>query len=426
MIKDFLRNIFPKGLWQKMSEVKWNVLTVVARFYHWRVLQRIRRKIVRGEKLRVAFVDSEVTKWKAQSLYDLMKSDEYYDPFMLICRRDCDKDQPVDMIRKGIQKAISYYEIKGNVAIDAFDPEDMNLEKLRKYSPDIVFYQQSWFADGIVKHLKYSLPCYIPYYVANYGSVEIDAKMGMHRFLAYYFMQSEDWVSALTGWAPWYYYSGKMIAVGHTMLDYAYLDPPKAPEKQSVIYAPHFSIINENIENLTGISTFMWSGIAILEYAKKHLDMNWVFKPHPNLYRILIDNHLFEKSFVDEYYDEWSRIGIKCTDGNYTRLFSEATMMITDCGSFLTEFGATGKPIIHLVSSTARVSPMKPSQELYSTYYQVHNLDEMYAMFKTVLEKQKDPNKEIRLAAVRKAGLRGNYAAKNIMDFFDKEFGIKH
>lgn len=425
MIKAFLRNIFPKGLWQKMSEVKWPVLVVVARFHHWRVLQRIRRKIGRGEKLRVAFVESEIAKWKTQSLFDLMKADEHYEPFMLICKRDRDETKGEAEIRRRVNESLSYFRRQGNDCIDALDMDDLNLLNIRKFNPDIIFYQQSWFAASIFDAVKFALPCYVPYYVANYGSIDLDSKLLMHRFLAYFFMQSEAWVSALTAWAPWYYYSGKMLPFGHTMLDYAYLNPPHEPKSQCVIYAPHFSIRTEKVDNLTGISTFLWNGLEILEYAKKHPEMSWVFKPHPILYRTLIESNLMDKKSVDQYYLEWENLGVKCTDNNYTSLFTRATVMITDCGSFLTEFGATGKPIIHLISSMARVSPMKPSQELYATYYQVHNLDEMYATFETVLEKQEDPNKETRQAAVRKAGLRGNYAAKNIMEFFDKEFRIK-
>ena len=392
---------------------------------HRRVLWRIRRKIARGEKIRVAFVESEIAKWKTQSLFDLMKADEHYAPFMLICRRDGDEKKDEETIRKGVDSAIEYFSAKGNECIDALDMTDLGLRDLRKFNPDIVFYQQSWYSEGILDVVKYALPCYVPYYVANYGSLALDAQMFMHRFLAYFFMQSESWVHALTDWAPWYYYSGKHLPIGHTMLDYAYLNPPKAPTKQCVIYAPHFSFITETIINQTGISTFPRSGRAILEYAQKHHEMNWVFKPHPNLYRELINSGFMTHEDVDIYYAAWATLGRKCEDCNYTTLFSEATVMITDCGSFLTEFGATGKPIIHLVSSTAKLSPMKPSQELYSTYYQVHNLEEMYTTFETVLEKQEDPNKEVRQTAVRKAGLQGNYAAKNIMDLFDKEFRIK-
>lgn len=426
MIKSFVRSLFPKDIWFQMSKIKWYIYSLLMRVYHFCVLKRVKAKVQKGEKLRVAFIESEIAKWKTQSLFDLMKSDPHYEPFMLICRRDGDANKLKEEIERGIEQAMAIFKEKGNTCFNSYDPNDPDLTNLKKYDPDLVFYQQPWTCEGSMYSVsRYALPCYVPYYVANYGSLPLDAKKAFHRILAYFFMQSEAWVQTLTDWAPRFYYSGKCVPVGHTSLDYAYLHPPKTPTSQCVIYAPHFSFVTDTIDNVTGISTFAWTGREILEYAKTHPEMNWVFKPHPVLYRTVIEKGLMTQTEIDAYYEAWGRLGRVCDSCDYQQLFEEATTMITDCGSFLTEFGATGKPIVHLISARAKIHPMKPSQELYSTYYQVHNPDEMYKIFEIVLEKQEDPNKKIRQAAVRKAGLQGNYAAKNIMDFFDKEFGIK-
>ena len=57
--------------------------------------------------------------------------------------------------------------------------------------------------------------------------------------------------------------------------------------------------------------------------------------------------------------------------------------MITDCGSFLTEFAATGQPIIRLVNPENK----QPYPPLYDTYYNMHNNDELKATLRKVLEK---------------------------------------
>lgn len=425
MIRTLFRRLLPPALWQKMSDVKWGLVTVAAAGCHRFALARVRRKVRRGKKLRVAFVDTEVAKWKTQSLFDLMAADEHYEPFMLICRRDGDEIKRPEEMRPGVEAALAYFRKKGNRAIDAFDPDDLDLKRICKYKPDLVFYQQTWYARNLRQVVGRALPCYVPYYVANYGSLVLDGTMDLHRYAAYFFLQSEAWVKALTGWAPWYFYSGKRVAVGHPALDSAFLNPPSPPKAPCVIYAPHFSFITERTSNELGISTFLRNGKEILSYAKAHPEMNWVFKPHPRLKRELVNTGEMSRQEVEAYYAEWATLGTICQDCDYQELFNRATAMVTDCGSFLTEFGATGKPVIHLISSTARVSPMKPSQELYSTYYQVRNFEEMYAAFALVLERGEDPNRERRQSAVRRAALCGNYAAKNIMDFFDGEFGIR-
>lgn len=425
MIKPLVRKLFPAAVWLQMSKSKWGLLTVAARFGHRFALARIRRKLWRGEKLRVAFIDTEIAKWKTQSLFDLMVADVHYEPFMLICRRDGDEHKSPEVMRSKVEAALAYFQAKGNTAIDAFDPSDLDLKRIRKYRPDLVFYQQTWYANNLRQVIGRALPCYVPYYVANYGTLALDATMDLHRLAAYFFLQSEDWVQALTGWAPWHFYSGKRLAVGHPALDYALLHPPSPPQASCVIYAPHFSFITQLPSSDIGISTFPKNGREILAYAQAHPEMNWVFKPHPRLGRQLVSSGLMSQSEVDAYYAAWASLGTVCLNCDYQELFARATAMVTDCGSFLTEFGATGKPIIHLISSLAQISPMKPSQELFSTYYQVHDLEEMHQAFALVLERGEDPKCELRQAAVRKAALRGNYAAKNIMDFFDREFGIQ-
>ena len=95
--------------------------------------------------------------------------------------------------------------------------------------------------------------------------------------------------------------------------------------------------------------------------------------------------------------------------------------MVTDCGSFLPEYAATGKPLIHLISSTAKVKPMKPAQELFSTFYEAHDLDEMFAVFKTVLEDGDDPKRAVRQKAVAAYNIAGACASGNIMRFLEQD-----
>jgi hypothetical protein len=126
---------------------------------------------------------------------------------------------------------------------------------------------------------------------------------------------------------------------------------------------------------------------------------------------------------VDAYYAEWERIGIVCYDSNYQDLFLESLAIITDSGSFLTEAGATGRPVIRLISPNNDLTPLPPSKKVYDTYYEVRTLPEMYATFKTVLENGEDPKKDERLAAVEASGIARMEASKNIIDHLRKIVG---
>lgn len=420
--KSFVRqHVLPQSLYCRLSAFKIDVLVQLARVRHARVRARIRAKARCGEKIRVVFLESEIAKWKTQSLFDLMKEDPHYEPVMAIFRRDRSDGDSEAKVMSDIQAALAYYEAKGNPCVNVYSPDEPSVPQLAGLAPDIVFYQQSWVSDGIFDVCRYALPAYVPYYVVNYGEPKIGCMLTFHRCLAYYFHLNADWARIARRCAPPLYYSGRHVATGHPSLDYLHLNAPRPPKRPCVIYAPHFSFVLPNHDNLLGISTFPWSGLPILEYAKAHREMNWVFRPHPILRRELVSSGLMTEAERDRYFAEWGRIARVSTDSDYQGLFAESTAMVTDCGSFLPEYGATGKPLVHLISATAKVRPMKPAQELFSTFYEAHDLDEMYALFRTVLENGEDPKGEARRKAVAAYGLADTFAAGNVMRCLGKD-----
>ena len=88
----------------------------------------------------------------------------------------------------------------------------------------------------------------------------------------------------------------------------------------------------------------------MLELAKAHKELNWVFRPHPLLYNFAITSGFMRQQDIDRYYDEWKSFAEYSVGGDYIDLFKRSYAMITDCGSFLTEYFVSENPVIHLVS----------------------------------------------------------------------------
>ena len=97
--------------------------------------------------------------------------------------------------------------------------------------------------------------------------------------------------------------------------------------------------------------------------------------------------------------------------------------MITDSGSFLPEYGSTGRPIIRLICPKNGHVPPKAAKEVYDTYYQVHNLEELHSALTLVIERGEDPKCDERLAAVKRAGLLCQNASDNIIRDLRKIYG---
>ena len=212
-------------------------------------------------------------------------------------------------------------------------------------------------------------------------------------------------------------HSCRFVVTGHPALDRFNRESGREPKVGYVIYAPHFSFPHPLQEDFYTIGTFDWNGKQILEYAEAHPEIKWVFKPHPILRKILSEFGVMSKAEVDDYYARWEKIGLACYDSDYQELFLESRVMITDSGSFLPEYGSTGRPVIRLICAKNKHIPPKAARDVYDTYYNVRDLDEMYSAFKMIIEDRRDPNREKRLAAVRAAGLTGCDASTNIINY---------
>jgi CDP-glycerol glycerophosphotransferase (TagB/SpsB family) len=206
------------------------------------------------------------------------------------------------------------------------------------------------------------------------------------------------------------YNKESLKVVGHPVLD-EYLNSNKnsfAPKY--TIYAPHWTVCGDNLR----FGTFDWSGGKILEFAKSHPELNWVFRPHPLLYKFAISSGFMSKEEIDNYYNEWKKIGIFSESGDYIDLFKSSEAMITDCGSFLTEYFVSEKPMIHLISNELKENAT--IKEIDKTNYTARNLEELEQQLKDVLIDKNDYKKSLRIELLEKLKLKNNYSAKRIID----------
>ena len=124
---------------------------------------------------------------------------------------------------------------------------------------------------------------------------------------------------------------------------------------------------------------------------------------------------------IDQYYKEWEKISVSCYDGEYQDLFLDSYVMITDCGSFLSEYGATGRPIIWMICAENIRRPIPEFSDLFDSYYKVHNVYELTQALERIVEGNQDPDKEKRLLALDRIGLRSVNASENIVNHLRRE-----
>jgi len=403
-----------------------NSIRILLRVLYVNVLYKhhsIRIRHTRSRKIRVLFIVSEIAKWKEQSLYEAMDKSGIFEPIIGISAWNGQRESvcPNEEFLVVQKKARRFFESLGDKYVDTVKivSGKRMISDLSEYKPDIVYYTEPWCPAGkqgpeFVS--RFALTCYSPYYVPNYSAIEQECKLSLHRWLWEYYCLG-DWQGKhfAKSYKP-FSLTTKFIGLGHPALDYFYLNRMRKPIGRIVIYAPHCTIPGKGSIWPQHYATFRWSGRFMLEYAKSHPEIKWVFKPHPLLKCGAKLVGLMSDAEIDAYYAEWYRIAKVCDDSAYQDLFLDSCAMVTDCGSFLSEYGATGRPIIHLISSDNIRKPISRLANLYDTYYKVHNLTELEKVLRMVVEEGCDPNLEKRLSAVEDTGLGSINASENIVN----------
>ena len=392
----------------------------IFRMRYRRQLKRIRR--VYGRRpIRVVFPVGNLAKWKMQSILDAMIRSEHYEPVVAFTMMDVERYLPEDRRRVLMADFHRHFEPMGVRCVDAYDVDTDSYTPLSAYAPDVVWYSQPWNIhenQGPNAASKSALTCYVPYFVQNYGGLDMDCQQLFHRELWRHFTLNQQWADVFmreqdaTGGR-----AGEVVGAGHPMLDQFSSSDDCGGVREYVIYAPHWSCDTGEC-----FSTFLKNGERILDLARRHPEVKWVFKPHPILRYMLIENFGWSKERVDGYYASWEALGQACYSGDYVELFRRSRAMITDCASFLVEYACTGMPLIRLVSPNAKYSPHPISAKLFATYYQARDWDEFMSHFNEVVVGGKDPKRGERLAAVRETRLCDTNAAKNILDYLTGVF----
>jgi len=370
------------------------------------VLKKLKEKFKNNKKINVAFYVYDETKWKCQSLYELLENSDRFNVKVLVTRNSAtNKDNPSYQTIKDIRITHEFFFKKGMNVEFAYDIKKRKHLPFKNFKPDIIIYQHPWYVEtsqGPVVCSKFALTYYVPYYFPT-TSAPIDYYLRFHQYVENYCVFDEITKN---------FYEEKMsnkaknvIVTGQPFLDYFKLN--KKISSDFIIYAPHWTICKKGI----AYGTFDWNGEFLLNYAKSHPEQKWIFKPHPLLKKALIDNLVMTEQQVEEYYNTWDKIGLKYEHGDYLELFNKSKMLITDCSSFLGEYFMTEMPVIHLISKDAKPYNNTINQ-IIKHYYKATNLEELKLLLEQI--PKNDFMKEERIKALNILGYKNTTASENI------------
>ncbi len=384
-----------------------------APFHNWKNLQRIKKK----EIITVLFLPANLAMWKYDYLFELMQKHPCFNPVILI-------SLPLGISQAEREKMridlVNHFNEKGFPMVEN---KDMN--------PDLVFITQGYekFSDFGMGDFPNSLGCYAPYSYATSCISNTMNLLELNKVWRYFEITKKQAQNV----APLMSNRGRNVYItGYANADY-FLDSNKKfmfpwkesdSKKKKIIYAPHWAISSSA---LLKYSTFMKTGELMLSLAKKYADKTqWVFKPHPWLYRELCK--FWGEAKANAYYDAWKNLpNATCEFGSYIDLFMTSDAMIHDSSSFRSEYFYTQKPVMHLVIDDPTGTDGEIGKIAFNTHYHGHNAKEIEAFIIDVVLGGNDPKARERKEFYDKYLLppNGKTAAQNILDEIERGLGWK-
>lgn len=382
-------------------------------------LHRVRTSIKNHNPITVYFLVSEIAKWKAQPLYDLMECDNMFRPNICIYPYDRELVLPKSSINQLLREKEDFFRNKRMRVINIWDSQKSCVDLSHFNLEGVVFYQQPWDippAPDPTQIANRWLTFYVPYYLVNNYNKRLELCMPLQRQVYRYIVPSEGIKDFYLKEVCKYKFAGELVGLGHPSADNI-LSLERTNSDFTVIYAPHFSFPYKSITRPLYYSTFLENGEYILDYAKHHKNIKWVFKPHPRLKSELELTGAWPLAKIESYYGEWERIGEACYDSDYQSMFVNSDVLLTDCGSFLTEYACTRNPVIRLVLPDHDLLPNPVLKELYSTYYNVTGNEELEATLDIVVNRKMDPQKEKRHNAINRIEFCNGPSSERILNY---------
>ena len=337
-------------------------------------------KIRQKKIINVAFVISDLGKWKTELLFKAMQAHPRFSPEIYVVSYSNENHHDIAYLIDYLEKNNYPYHKKENTQV------------FKKQSrPDILFYQEP-YSGNILSNIL-SLFCFVPYaFHTTDAKWFIDTPMLNIAWQVYYENSlAAKYVSkVMKNGGRNCYVTGLPYSDLFSQPLFSYDSPWKKQDrkKKKIIWAPHHTI---NSDRFVCHSTFLDYFDTMFFLANKYKDdIQMAFKPHPVLKSKLYRIWGIERT--ENYYSQWeSGENTQLVLGNYVPLFLFSDAMIHDCGSFTVEYHYTKKPVMYLVNEKFREEGLNEfGRRAFELHYLGKNAKEIEDFITNVIEGKDD------------------------------------
>ncbi|MCR5762990.1 MAG: hypothetical protein K6G00_06350 [Treponema sp.] len=144
-----------------------------------------------------------------------------------------------------------------------------------------------------------------------------------------------------------------IILSGYPKMDALAGLPEVKNSRKKILIAPHHTVKGMGDADYLQLSNFMDYSDFILELPDLYPQADFVFRPHPLLFKNLLMKNFWTQEQVDSYIEkiQSKKNVVYSTESEYLHLFRECDALIHDCGSYMVEWLYTGKPCCYVVET---------------------------------------------------------------------------
>lgn len=412
-LKSLYKQIIPRALRENIAGLPW-----VAR---WRNRQYVReghrladiarqRRTHRG-KIHVAFIVQRQALWPNHaSIYEAMKGDPLFAVSVIAIpkRPPAAADVDLDEYRR-LQLFLNEKKIP---FFPGYDLEHRTwINPLAFGLPDLIFLPQPYaFTQSYLYHANY-LRHFCELAILNYGVTianmpYMQYELPVYADCRFIFVESEAHQKLFVQHAP--SLAERLYVTGHPKLDF-YRTPIRPMcslwkmdfAQKKIIWAPHFTVANDRTPHT--FSTFFEYYELFVKMARKHPEIEFVMRPHPDLFNHMVATGLKTAKEAQMYHDSFQALpnGQVYDGGDIFTMFQQSDALILDSIGFLAEYAPTGKPICFL-ESTRRQKLNPIGEALLNSYYKAWNGNDIQHFVDHVVIAGKDDRREERLEVVQR------------------------
>lgn len=361
-MKNFIKNQLSK--YDKDNKLLYLIRSFIRAFrffFNWLYLIPYAAKVYKKQKkkcyelanfskiIQVIFIVKNPSQWKYEHLYRIFEKHEGYNPKIILIPNFQNNTWLYDY-----KLCISKFTNKNYSVLEYWNIHQKKSNPFKKENYDIIFFQKPTDDSDIlpISFFENALTCYAPYSTYGDNNLQNQYNQPFHNLLWRHYVPT---LMHLKMGKSTSFIKGRNIrAIGYPSGDFLLKKIPIVNSnakwkksktiKKKIIWAPHHTI--KDIKNYISHSNFLWLSGPMIELAKKYKnEVQFIFKPHPNLKLELIKNTSWGKKKTNEYYNQWNELeNCQLEESDYIKIFLDSDALIHDSVSFLAEYLYTLKP----------------------------------------------------------------------------------